>query len=101
MLIVQEVQHEFNNIEELISWCEQEVPVSEEALGTLDAIKDKGLGDAFMAYLEEISKTFYSQFKDDMDFGLYNCELNAELTEDKEHLFSELELINQHLPSSN
>lgn len=101
MLIVQEVQHEFNNIEELISWCEQEVPVSEEALGTLDTIKEKGLGDAFMQYLEEISKTFYSQFKDDMDFGLYNCELNAELTEDKEHLFSELELINQHLPSSN
>lgn len=67
MLIVQEVQHEFNNIEELIGWCEQEVPVSEEALGTLDIIKDKGLGDAFMQYLAEISKTFYSQFKDDMD----------------------------------
>lgn len=100
MLIVQEIQHEFDNIESLINWCEQEELVSEEALGTLATIKEKGLGDAFMQYLEEISKTFYSQFKDDMDFGLYNCQLNAELTEDKEHLFSELELINQHLHSS-
>lgn len=100
MLIVQEIQYQFANIDELISWCEQEELVSEEALSTLDTIKDKGLGDAFMEYFEEISKTFYSKYKDDMDFGLYNCELNAELTEDKEHLFSELELINQHLPSS-
>ena len=100
MLVVQEVQYQFNNIEDLIGWCEQEALVTEEALSTLDAIKDRGLGDAFMLYLEEISKTFYSQYTDNMDAGLYNCQLNAELTEDKEHLLSELELINQHLPSN-
>lgn len=100
MLIVQEIQYQFANIDELINWCKQEALVNEEALGTLDTIKDKGLGEALMEYLEEASKTFYSKYKDDMDFGLYDCQLNAELTEDKEHLFSELELINQHLPSS-
>lgn len=100
MLIVQEVQYQFNNIEELIAWCEQEALITEEALGTLATIKDKGLGEALMAYLEEASNTFYSKYKYDMDFGLYNCQLNAELTEDKEHLFSELELINKHLPSN-
>lgn len=100
MLIVQEIQYQFANIDELISWCEQEELVSEEALSTLDTIKDKGLGEALMAYLEEASSTFYSKYKDDMDFGLYNCQLNAELTEDKEYLFSELELINKHLPSN-
>lgn len=100
MVIVQEIQHQFNNIEELIAWCEQENLVSEEALDTLDTIVEKELGAAFMEYLEEISKTFYSQYKDDMDLGLYNCQLNAELTEDREHLLSELELIKQYLPSN-
>lgn len=95
MLIVQEIQHQFNNIEELIAWCEQENLVSEEALDTLDTIVEKELGAAFMEYLEEISKTFYSQYKDDMDLGLYNCQLNAELTEDREQLLSELEAIKQ------
>ena len=100
MLIVQEVQYQFDNIDELINWCTQEELVNEEALSTLDTIKDKGLGNALIEYLEEASSTFYSKYKDDMDFGLYDCQLNAELTEDKEHLFSELELINKHLPSN-
>lgn len=67
MLIVQEVQYQFNNIEELIAWCEQEALITEEALGTLATIKDKGLGEALMAYLEEASNTFYSKYKYDMD----------------------------------
>ena len=100
MLIVQEIQYQFDNIDELINWCEQEALITEEALGTLATIKDKGLGDAFMLYFEDISNTFYSKYKDDMDCGIYNCQLNAELTEDREHLLSELELIKQHLPSN-
>lgn len=67
MLVVKEVQYQFDNIDELINWCKQEELVNEEALSTLDTIKDKGLGNALIEYLEEASSTFYSKYKDDMD----------------------------------
>lgn len=95
MVIVQEIQHQFNNIEELIAWCEQEELVSEEALNTLDIIVERNLGAAFMQHLDEISSTFASHFEDTFVSGVYNSVLNAELTEDTEHLFNELESIKQ------
>lgn len=95
MVIVQEIQHQFNNIEELIAWCEQEELVSEEALNTLDIIVEKELGAAFMQHLFEIGSTFVSQVDDNFVSGVYKSVLNAELTEDTEHLFNELESIKQ------
>lgn len=95
MVIVQEIQYQFNNIEDLIAWCEQEELVSEEALNTLDIIVEKNLGAAFMQHLYEIGSTFASQIEDTFVSGVYNSVLNAELTEDTEHLFNELEYIKQ------
>lgn len=91
MVIVQEIHHQFNNIEELIARCEQENLVSEEALHVLDIIKEKELGAAFMQHLFEIGSTFASKTDDTFVSGMYNSVLNAELTEDTEYLFNELE----------